>query len=329
MRRSRLTVGPESIGTYHCVSRIVDKRKVLRTAEKEQFRSLMRELEAFCEVRVVTYAIMSNHFHILLQVPPRPEVLPSPEELLVKLAQLSCPVDLDRIRDRIQSYRKTGDQLGLEAYLETFYRRMWDLSEFMKQLKQRFTQWFNAKHHRKGTLWESRFKSILIEGRGLALAAVAAYIDLNPVRAGITADPSNYRWCGYAEALAGKRRSREGVRIIINALTGKDVPSFPKAHQVYARLLGGKFRQRPRLSHTEALQVLEDRGRLLLGDFLRGRIRYFTDGLAIGSNDFIEKVFFRSRSRFSSQRRKGARRLKGVENADLYCLRDLRLRVFE
>ena len=55
----------------------------------------------------------------------------------------------------------------------------------MKLLKQRFTQWFNRQRGRKGTLWEERFKSVLVEGTGEVLATMAAYIDLNPVRAGI------------------------------------------------------------------------------------------------------------------------------------------------
>jgi putative transposase len=50
-------------------------------------------------------------------------------------------------------------------------------------------------------LWAERFKSLLLEG-GRAMATVAAYIVLNPVRAALCADPKEYRYCGYAEALA-------------------------------------------------------------------------------------------------------------------------------
>ncbi len=62
---------------------------------------------------------------------------------------------------------------------------MWDISAFMKTLKQRFSQWFNGRHKCRGTLWEDRFRSALVEGKGNALRAMAAYIDLNPVRAKI------------------------------------------------------------------------------------------------------------------------------------------------
>ena len=100
---------------------------------------------------------------------------------------------------------------------------MWDVSGFMKSLKGRFTQWYNRRHGRKGTLWEERFKRVLVEGSGTTLAAMAAYIDLNPVRAGLVADPKDYRWCGYGEALGGAGRAVEGLRTVMQGVKGTAV----------------------------------------------------------------------------------------------------------
>ena len=61
-----------------------------------------------------------------------------------------------------------------------------------------------------GTLRESRCRSILVEC-GQTLQAMAFYIDLNPVRAGLVRDPKDYRWCGYAAAVAGAAAAREGL----------------------------------------------------------------------------------------------------------------------
>ena len=66
---------------------------------------------------------------------------------------------------------------------------MWDVSGYLQRLKQRFTQWFNRRKGRRGVLWEERFKSVLVEGSGDPLSTMAAYIDLNPVRAGLVEDP--------------------------------------------------------------------------------------------------------------------------------------------
>jgi putative transposase len=80
---------------------------------------------------------------------------------------------------------------------------MHDLSEFMKGLKQRFTQWFNGHHGRRGTLWEGRFKSVLVQD-GYAARVMAAYIDLNPIRAAMVQKPEDYKWCSYGEAVKSK-----------------------------------------------------------------------------------------------------------------------------
>jgi len=81
------------VAFYHCVSRIVDRNFALGDLEKEHFVKLMRAYETFCGVRVITFCIMTNHFHILLEVPQRParEHLPSDQELvqLLKVADVS------------------------------------------------------------------------------------------------------------------------------------------------------------------------------------------------------------------------------------------------
>jgi putative transposase len=89
--------------------------------------------------------------------------------------------------------------------------RMGDLSEFMKTVKQRFSVWYNGSHQRYGTLWADRFKSVLVEGEGNPLQTMAAYIDLNSVRAGIVDDPKDYRCCSYAEAVANSERRTSNV----------------------------------------------------------------------------------------------------------------------
>ena len=328
------------VGYYHCISRVVDRRQVLREVEKEHFVALLRECEAFCEVRVVTYCLMSNHFHLLVEVPKRPEVLPSAEVILGKVRKLSGHSNAGMVEQQIAMYRKGKDEAGLEAYLERFYRRMWDVSPFMKMLKQRFTQWYNGRRGRKGTLWEERFKSVLVEGAGEALAAVGAYIDLNPVRAGLVEDPKDYRWGGYGEAVAGKRRAREGLQVIATALQGGEAPAMGAGLELYRTQLfneGSEEREavneegrpvRGALPRKAVLAVLRKKGKLPLAGYLRCRVRYFCDGAAVGSRGFVEEVFSAHRTRFGPKRKGGARRMQGLAGTELYTLRDLQLGVF-
>ena len=62
-------------------------------------------------------------------------------------------------------------------------------------------------HHEQSLIWEERFGSVVVEEEERALRTMAAYIDLNPVRAGMVLNPADYRWSGYAEAMAGKARA--------------------------------------------------------------------------------------------------------------------------
>ena len=76
----RFFADPRSSGGIflHCVSRVVDRRFILQDEERERFTRLMRAYETFCQVRLVTYCVMSNHFHILVEVKPGPEGQNSP-----------------------------------------------------------------------------------------------------------------------------------------------------------------------------------------------------------------------------------------------------------
>ncbi len=203
MRTPRFKAAPDSpVAYYHCVSRIVNRSFVLEEQEKLVFRRLMREYAAFCGVRVITFCLMANHFHILVEVPARPEEELSDEALLSRLRAIYSRPAVALIRKSLEEMAADPARAAeYKDYREGFFRRMWDVSEFMKAVKQRFTQWFNHKHERKGTLWEERFRSVLVEGTPQALSVMAAYIDLNPVRAGIVKDPKDYHWSGYGEAM--------------------------------------------------------------------------------------------------------------------------------
>ena len=92
MRKARWLAGrgnPNSKPViYHCISRVVDRRFVFTERECEAFRMFMRMYENFSGCRVLSYCVMSNHFHLLLEVPPLAEGGLSGEVLLQRLAGL-------------------------------------------------------------------------------------------------------------------------------------------------------------------------------------------------------------------------------------------------
>ncbi|HAB16208.1 MAG TPA: transposase [Verrucomicrobiota bacterium] len=340
MRHRRLKA-PASfpVAYYHCLSRVVDRQFVFGELEREQFLKYLREYETFCGVRVLTYCILSNHFHLLIEVPAKPTVPLTAEELLTKLEALSSTaLTAATARQRLTMFRQANDTAGEREFIDRLCATMWDVSGFMQRLKQRFTQWFNRHRGRKGTLWEERFKSVLVEGAGETLSTMAAYIDLNPVRAGMVADPKDYRWCGYGAAVAGDRRARTGLRVIIAGGEREEKLSIPDALAKYRVWLFGEGEEKEGFTETgqplrqgfkrdEVLAVAAAEGQLALEDYLRLKVRYFSDGAVLGTRAFVNEVFATLRERFSPKRQDGARPMAGLKNK-LFTLRELRDQVF-
>ena len=312
---------------YHCVSRVVDRRFVLGDEEREQFVAYMRVYERFCGLRVLAFCVMSNHFHILLEVPAVPEGRGadwSDDQLLDHLSGLYSKQQMGALRWELEHYRKQKNMEAAEAFRERYFRRMWDLSLFMKTLKQRFTSWFNRRHERRGTLWEERFKSVLVED-GHAARTMAAYIDLNPVRADLVDDPMDYRWCAYGEAMANVTRAREGLQrvmyeagaaIMAEELVAEKLVTWRKASYHYRQIL------HLALNRDRADVRAEDARRISEFEALLCRLRHLVDGMALGTGPFVENIFCWCRDRFGEKRKSGARKLRGVDTP-LRTLRDL------
>jgi putative transposase len=220
-------------------------------------------------------------------------------------------------------------------FKQPYLDRMFDLSSFVGEIKQRISQWHNGCNERLGPLWEDRFKSVLVQGEPGVLATVAAYIDLNAVRAGVVKDPREWRWCGYAEAVAAQCRSRDGVYEALGQSNAerRDGAAWRNVHARYRRLLmeeGVEQRDddgrvvRKGISREE-LEAEEARGfELPAPALLHHRIRYLVDGLALGSAAFVEAVFAKNRAKLGVKRTSGARVPKSVALGGLRTLRDLR-----
>ncbi len=373
---------------YHVVTRVVDRRFVLEAAEKEQLRILLRMYERFTGCQILSYCLMSNHLHVLLEVPPgceKGESLGlSDEELLRRLGGLysrnytaSVAREIEAAQrmiagDALEDERGDGGQRRtltkeerersvragkemLEAIHVRYSYRMHSLSEFFKGMLQRFTCWFNREHGRRGTLWESRFRSVIVED-GLAARTMAAYIDLNPVRAGMVEDPADYRWSSYGEAVGGGRGAKKAQMGLVRALysfgsrevtarswsqggVGKEYRKILIAAGMEQGEERGNVATKQRVvvrkgmdrkkaaKELERLSKEEERD-LKISKVGRCRVRYFTDGAVIGSKAFVDGVFRKSRERFGPKRKDGARKPRGAlgeMKGEIWSLRDLKL----
>lgn len=77
------------------------------------------------------------------------------------------------------------------------------IPHMMQAVGRQYVRHFNLRHGRSGTLWEGRYKSTLIQAERYLLACMV-YIDLNPVRAGLAADPAEYPWSSHRHYVGGQ-----------------------------------------------------------------------------------------------------------------------------
>ena len=218
----------------HCVSRVNGRQMLFGDEEKDAFVGFMRMYEKFCGVKVLTYCVMTNHFHLLVEIPPAIDAQEAAEmsdaDFLARLSYVYSAAYVKEVKRWMQVYRKNKATKAMRELKEKYTYRMGNISEFMKTLKQRFSRWYNKLHGRKGTLWEERYSATAVSA-GSAARMVAAYIDLNPLRANMlgtgsssrssAGDPKDYRWSSYAEAVAGDAVAMAGY---VHLYQGSDRP---------------------------------------------------------------------------------------------------------
>jgi hypothetical protein len=348
------------MASYHVMSHVVSGTPYFDARAKEMLRKMIWQVADFSGVEVLTYCVMSNHFHVLVRVPPvvreggthsaRSAACASksgsiPDAELLRRYRVLYPKPTKYRTATISMMERKLAEDGEEAAAirRGLLARMGDVSEYMKTLKQRFSVWYNRTHGRVGTLWAERFKSVLVEGRGNPLQTMAAYIDLNPVRAGLVKDPKDYRFCGYAEAVAGHVEAERGLCHIWCANaddSGRNRLDSDEALRMHREVIFGHRIADPGLGeqeHARALEILAKGGATLpKTTLLRCRVRYFTDGAILGTKDYVQGFFGLWQQGKGRKYPPRAHVLRGADWAgaqaaqgqELSCIRGLRKAVF-
>ena len=168
-----------------------------------------------------------------------------------------------------------------------------------------------------------RFKSVIVEDQPASLETVAAYLDLNPVRAGMVEDPKACRFCGYASALAGNALARQGL---LSCKLGADWDARAAAYRMRLFVNGGSTHQSGKvlIDKEKIKQVIAPGGELSLAEVLRLRVRHLIDGVALRTKALVNEVFTLHREKFAPMRKDGARPIWALACIGMTALRDLR-----
>jgi REP element-mobilizing transposase RayT len=289
---------------YHVVSRTALPGLPIKTQDKDYLLSLIRKLSTLYCVDILGFCIMGNHFHLVCRMYPASEVSDA------------------EIQRRCKEYYGE-DQMIAGEHLESYRERLTSLGAFIKDIKQGFTRYYNRRTGRKGFFWGERFKSVIVE-EGKTLVNLLAYVDLNPIRAGIVEKPEEYKWCSLGYHIQRGNRedllsvdfglrdweehdSREIVRKYREFVYEKGAVDAGKGAVIDQKVVEKERKRKYRVSRT---------------DRFRYRSRYFTDSGIIGSKAFVGEVFDCVKHLLGSKDERRFKRVSGID--EVYSLKRLR-----
>ncbi|MFA9462513.1 transposase [Thiohalorhabdus methylotrophus] len=204
---------------YHCVSRCV--RRAFLCGE-DRFTGVnyehrrgwiadrLQQLASVFAVDVAGYAVMNNHFHVVVRIDAERAENWTVDEVLARWTALySGPLLVRRYLAEGRQGLDEGEVLAVTQWAEQYRARLQDLSWFMRTLNEGIARQANAEDGVRGRFWEGRFKSqALLDEQ--ALIAALAYVDLNPIRAGIAETPEESDYTSIQQRLGREPERVDG-----------------------------------------------------------------------------------------------------------------------
>jgi REP element-mobilizing transposase RayT len=209
MTRARQTlVSLEATSFYHCISRCVRRAWLCRndpyTGQNFEHRrqwvlDRMRQLSEIFAIDICAYAILSNHFHVVLHVDVEKAKGWSEREVILQWTQLYKGHPL---ADRYLAgdAMSAAEKDALSQLIEEWRLRLYDISWFMRCLNEYLAHKANEEDRCKGRFFEGRFKSQALLDEG-ALLTCMSYVDLNPIRASMCGTPEESDFTSIQERL--------------------------------------------------------------------------------------------------------------------------------
>lgn len=190
-RARRELVSIETTPYYHCICRCVRRAFLCGedsltgksyTHRKQWILKRLRDLQSVFAIDLCAYAIMSNHYHLVIRLNAKEAERWGEEEVIKRWSKLfSLPLLIENYRISRSGTRAERDQA--KEIVATWRQRLVDLSWFMRSLNEDLARRANAEDGCKGRFWEGRFKSHALLDEAAVLTCMS-YVDLNPVRAG-------------------------------------------------------------------------------------------------------------------------------------------------
>ena len=271
---------------YHLCGKVAGVIGEYPLDDKRCRRKIVDFIRLFSKVyccRVLGFCIMGNHYHLVVH-------MDSPR-----------PLNRKELRDRAEIlYKKTILDAWFEANWKRFEERIFDVSELMRSLQSKIARWFNVTHNRQGRFWADRFKSVLLEDEKAAFDCLL-YVELNPVRAGIVSRPEEFDGSSlYYRELKDDKWMAPLTEITNRSNRAAALLDYKSC--VYYR--GSVPTKGNQAAISKRLLAEEESRGFTSEGFFQKRIRHFTDGVVIGSEEFVQEKLNNLRAAGQYLRRK-------------------------
>ena len=304
-RTSRLVVANEK-AVYHVMSRTALDGFPLQDVEKDFMLDLIKRFSALYFTEILGFCLMGNHFHLLVKMIPESDFTD------------------DDIQKRFETFFGESREFA-KGQIPYWREKLSSLSEFVREIKVGFARYYNRGHNRRGYFWGDRFKSVIVD-KGETLVNCLAYIDLNPLRAGIVDRPEDYRWnsLGYHIQTENKdkflstdfglkefnvKNKKERIRRYRRYVY--EAGALNRPDKMQAQVIDAKVVEKERKKDFEISRISR----------FRYRTRYFTDSGIIGSKEFVSEHYQRFKHLFHSKHEKKPKPIKGLDG--IYSLKRL------
>jgi len=224
------------------------------------------------------------------------------------------------------------DRVFTDGLIPSLRAKLSSLSEFVREIKVGFARYYNRRHNRRGYFWGDRFKSVIVD-KGETLVNCLAYIDLNPLRAGLVDRPEDYRWnsLGYHLQSLGYHLQTENKGQFLSTDFGLkefnvksekerirryrryvyEAGAISRPDKMQAKVIDDKVVAKERKKEFEVSRISR----------FTHRTRYFTDPGIIGSREFVAANYQRFKHLFYSKHEKKPKPIKGLDG--MYSLKRL------
>jgi putative transposase len=295
-RMARLKIAGDE-AWYHVHCRIAGRKGSFPLMNPLCQRKLMGLIKFLSKVyccEIAAFCVMGNHYHLVIKF-QAPRKLS--RESLLKRALLLYP--------RSERYLAQWP----ERKWEQFNGRIFDLSEYMRNLQAAFARWYNGTFERRGRFWGDRFKSVLLEDYRAVIDCML-YVELNPIRAGLVSLPEEWHWSSFYLRMSKLDKWLVSLSALFvdvedeGARDGQDLLREYRERLYYRGNIATQgMKEKKVLLSDEVIAREQARGFSVSGIYGR-QLRYFVDGMALGSEGFIRCQIQRLREEGRYMRRK-------------------------